>query len=123
MVAESAGKLNLVPLKPLSPSSYYMIVATDSLKDSTGNPCVRAATTAPTRAVPAALREQTISGLIALQEWAVQGATGITSDHVIFSDWFGTRSRADVLVAVKGRPHPCSRARPWTPPPCGSRTP
>lgn len=38
VVAETTGKLNLVPLKPLNPSSYYMIVATDTLKDSTGAP-------------------------------------------------------------------------------------
>ena len=47
-------------------------------------------------------QEQTISGLIALQEGLFKAATGITSDHVIFSDWFGTQSGADVLVAVKG---------------------
>ncbi|MFS1165000.1 VolA/Pla-1 family phospholipase, partial [Aeromonas salmonicida] len=47
-------------------------------------------------------QEQTINGLIALQEGLFKAATGIATDHVIFSDWFGTQSGADVLVAVKG---------------------
>ena len=55
VVAESAGKLNLVPLKPLNPSSYYMIVATDSLKDSTGNPLRPGSDYSTYKAVPAAL--------------------------------------------------------------------
>ncbi|MGS3139709.1 VolA/Pla-1 family phospholipase [Aeromonas sanarellii] len=103
VVAESAGKLNLVPLKPLSPSSYYMIVATDSLKDSTGNPLRPGSDYSTYKGnTGGTAQEQTISGLIALQEGLFKAATGITSDHVIFSDWFGTQSGADVLVAVKG---------------------
>ncbi|MGY6040495.1 VolA/Pla-1 family phospholipase [Aeromonas sp. AE23HZ002T15] len=103
VVAESTGKLNLVPLKPLNPSSYYMIVATDSLKDSNGN-AVRVGTDYSNyRSNPGSnAQEQTINGLITLQEGLFKAATGITSDHVIFSDWFGTQSGADVLVAVKG---------------------
>lgn len=46
VVTGGDGKLNLVPLKPLNPSSYYMIVATDALKDSRGTPLKRAAITA-----------------------------------------------------------------------------
>ncbi|MGS3177599.1 VolA/Pla-1 family phospholipase [Aeromonas sanarellii] len=103
VVAESAGKLNLVPLKPLNPSSYYMIVATDSLKDSTGNPLRPGSDYSTYKGSTGGnAQEQTISGLIALQEGLFKAATGITSDHVIFSDWFGTQSGADVLVAVKG---------------------
>ncbi|MFM5844686.1 VolA/Pla-1 family phospholipase [Aeromonas sanarellii] len=103
VVAESAGKLNLVPLKPLNPSSYYMIVATDSLKDSTGNPLRPGSDYSTYKgSTGGTAQEQTISGLIALQEGLFKAATGITSDHVIFSDWFGTQSGADVLVAVKG---------------------
>ena len=103
VVAASAGKLNLVPLKPLNPSSYYMIVATDSLKDSTGSP-VRAGSDYSNYKNNAGsnVQEQTINGLIALQEGLFKVATGIATDHVIFSDWFGTQSGADVLVAVKG---------------------
>ncbi|MFN4322443.1 lipase [Aeromonas media] len=103
VVAESAGKLNLVPLKPLNPSSYYMIVATDSLKDSSGNPLRAGSDYSNYKSTTGSnAQEQTISGLIALQEGLFKAATGITSDHVIFSDWFGTQSGADVLVAVKG---------------------
>ncbi|AVP92526.1 VolA/Pla-1 family phospholipase [Aeromonas rivipollensis] len=103
VVAESAGKLNLVPLKPLNPSSYYMIVATDSLKDSSGNPLRAGSDYSNYKSTTGSnAQEQTISGLIALQEELFKAATGITSDHVIFSDWFGTQSGADVLVAVKG---------------------
>lgn len=103
VVAASAGKLNLVPLKPLNPSSYYMIVATDSLQDSTGSP-VRAGSDYSNYKNNAGsnAQEQTINGLIALQEGLFKAATGIATDHVIFSDWFGTQSGADVLVAVKG---------------------
>lgn len=103
VVAASAGKLNLVPLKPLNPSSYYMIVATDSLKDSAGSP-VRAGSDYSNYKNNAGsnAQEQTINGLIVLQEGLFKAATGIATDHVIFSDWFGTQSGADVLVAVKG---------------------
>ncbi|WP_368198398.1 VolA/Pla-1 family phospholipase [Aeromonas sp. R7-4] len=103
VVAESTGKLNLVPLKPLNPSSYYMIVATDSLKDSSGNPVKAGSDYSNYKSNPGSnAQEQTINGLITLQEGLFKAATGITSDHVIFSDWFGTQSGADVLVAVKG---------------------
>ena len=103
VVAASAGKLNLVPLKPLNPSSYYMIVATDSLKDSSGN-AVKAGNDYVNykNNVGSNAQEQTINGLIALQEGLFKAATGVSTDHVIFSDWFGTQSGADVLVAVKG---------------------
>ncbi|MFM5210641.1 MULTISPECIES: VolA/Pla-1 family phospholipase [Aeromonas] len=103
VVAASAGKLNLVPLKPLNPSSYYMIVATDSLKDSNGN-AVKAGNDYGNykNNVGSNAQEQTINGLIALQEGLFKAATGVSTDHVIFSDWFGTQSGADVLVAVKG---------------------
>lgn len=103
VVAASAGKLNLVPLKPLNPSSYYMIVATDSLKDSNGN-AVKAGSDYGNykNNVGSNSQEQTINGLIALQEGLFKAATGVSTDHVIFSDWFGTQSGADVLVAVKG---------------------
>ncbi|MCR6551542.1 lipase, partial [Aeromonas sp. CPF2-S1] len=103
VVAETTGKLNLVPLKPLNPSSYYMIVATDTLKDSTGAPLRPGSDYSNYKTSTGSnAQEQTISGLIALQEGLFKAATGITSDHVIFSDWFGTQSGADVLVAVKG---------------------
>lgn len=103
VVAESAGKLNLVPLKPLNPSSYYMIVATDTLKDSSGNPVKAGSDYSNYKSNPGSnAQEQSINGLITLQEGLFKAATGITSDHVIFSDWFGTQSGADVLVAVKG---------------------
>ncbi|MGL5214112.1 MAG: VolA/Pla-1 family phospholipase [Aeromonas hydrophila] len=103
VVAASAGKLNLVPLKPLNPSSYYMIVATDSLKDSSGN-AVKAGNDYGNykNNVGSNAQEQTINGLITLQEGLFKAATGVSTDHVIFSDWFGTQSGADVLVAVKG---------------------
>lgn len=103
VVAAAAGKLNLVPLKPLNPSSYYMIVATDSLKDSSGN-AVKAGNDYGNykNNVGSNAQEQTINGLIALQEGLFKAATGVSPDHVIFSDWFGTQSGADVLVAVKG---------------------
>lgn len=103
VVAASAGKLNLVPLKPLNPSSYYMIVATDSLRDSNGN-AVKAGSDYGNykNNVGSNAQEQTINGLIALQEGLFKAATGVSTDHVIFSDWFGTQSGADVLVAVKG---------------------
>ncbi|MGU5677394.1 VolA/Pla-1 family phospholipase [Aeromonas hydrophila] len=103
VVAAAAGKLNLVPMKPLNPSSYYMIVATDSLKDSSGN-AVKAGSDYGNykNNVGSNAQEQTISGLIALQEGLFKAATGVSTDHVIFSDWFGTQSGADVLVAVKG---------------------
>ncbi|CAB5700256.1 Extracellular lipase precursor [Aeromonas hydrophila] len=103
VVAASAGKLNLVPMKPLNPSSYYMIVATDSLKDSNGN-AVKAGSDYGNykNNVGSNAQEQTINGLIALQEGLFKAATGVSTDHVIFSDWFGTQSGADVLVAVKG---------------------
>ncbi|WP_339329897.1 VolA/Pla-1 family phospholipase [Aeromonas hydrophila] len=103
VVAAAAGKLNLVPLKPLNPSSYYMVVATDSLKDSSGN-AVKAGNDYGNYKNNAGsnAQEQTINGLIALQEGLFKAATGVSTDHVIFSDWFGTQSGADVLVAVKG---------------------
>lgn len=103
VVAAAAGKLNLVPLKPLNPSSYYMIVATDSLKDSSGN-AVKAGNDYGNYKsnVGSNAQEQTINGLITLQEGLFKAATGVSTDHVIFSDWFGTQSGADVLVAVKG---------------------
>ncbi|WDL82583.1 lipase [Aeromonas bestiarum] len=103
VVAASAGKLNLVPLKPLNPSSYYMIVATDSLKDSRGDVLKAGSDYGNYKNnVGNNAQEQTINGLIALQEGLFKSATGIATDHVIFSDWFGTQSGADVLVAVKG---------------------
>jgi Pla-1/cef family extracellular lipase len=103
VVAESTGKLNLVPLKPLNPSSYYMVVATDTLKDSDGNLVKMGSDYSNFKSNPGSnAQEQSINGLITLQEGLFKAATGITSDHVIFSDWFGTQSGADVLVAVKG---------------------
>jgi triacylglycerol lipase len=96
-----------VPLKPLNPSSYYMIVATDSLKDSSGNPAAGSDYGNYKTNTGSNAQEQTISGLIALQEGLFKAATGITTDHAIFSDWFGTQSGADVLVAVKGVRRPC----------------
>ncbi|WP_434664904.1 VolA/Pla-1 family phospholipase [Aeromonas sp. NJAU223] len=103
VVAEAGGKLNLVPLKPLNPSSYYMIVATDTLKDSNGNAVRAGSDYSNYKSNPgSSAQDQTINGLITLQEGLFKAATGITSDHVIFSDWFGTQSGADVLVAVKG---------------------
>nr|P40600.1 RecName: Full=Extracellular lipase; AltName: Full=Triacylglycerol lipase; Flags: Precursor [Aeromonas hydrophila]AAB28083.2 extracellular lipase [Aeromonas hydrophila] len=59
-------------------------------------------------------QEQTINGLIALQEGLFKAATGIATDHVIFSDWFGTQSGADVLVAVKGAAASVLKADPVT---------
>nr|AAA75598.1 phospholipase C [Aeromonas hydrophila] len=59
-------------------------------------------------------QEQSINGLITLQEGLFKAATGITSDHVIFSDWFGTQSGADVLLAVKGAAASVLKARPRT---------
>ncbi|WOX52480.1 lipase [Aeromonas sp. CD] len=115
VVAAAAGKLNLVPLKPLNPSSYYMIVATDSLKDSSGN-AVKAGSDYGNykNNVGSNAQEQTINGLIALQEGLFKAATGVSTDHVIFSDWFGTQSGADVLVAVKGAAASVLKADPVT---------
>jgi len=102
VVREAAGKLNLVPLKPLNPASYYMIVATDTLKDSRGTPLKAGGDYSSFRSTAGATaQEQTINGLISLQESLFKSATGITSDRVIFSDWFATQSGADVLLAVK----------------------
>ncbi|MFQ1744519.1 VolA/Pla-1 family phospholipase [Aeromonas veronii] len=103
VVSDGGGKLNLVPLKPLNPSSYYMIVATDSLKDSRGAPLKAGGDYSNFKSTAGATaQEQTISSLIALQEALFKAATGITGDRVIFSDWFATQSGADVLLAVKG---------------------
>ncbi|MCR4449374.1 VolA/Pla-1 family phospholipase [Aeromonas veronii] len=103
VVTGGDGKLNLVPLKPLNPSSYYMIVATDALKDSRGTPLKAGGDYSSFRSTAGATtQEQTINGLISLQEGLFKAATGITSDRVIFSDWFATQSCADVLLAVKG---------------------
>ncbi|BBR41798.1 lipase [Aeromonas allosaccharophila] len=102
VVSDGGGKLNLVPLKPLNPSSYYMIVATDSLKDSRSTPLKAGGDYSNFKsAAGATTQEQTINGLISLQEGLFKAATGITSDRVIFSDWFATQSGADVLLAVK----------------------
>ncbi|WP_287867544.1 VolA/Pla-1 family phospholipase [Aeromonas sp.] len=102
VVSDGNGKLNLVPLKPLNPSSYYMIVATDSLKDSRGTPLKAGGDYSNFKsAAGATTQEQTINGLVSLQEGLFKAATGITSDRVIFSDWFATQSGADVLLAVK----------------------
>ncbi|MEH8122740.1 lipase [Aeromonas veronii] len=102
VVTGGDGKLNLVPLKPLNPSSYYMIVATDALKDSRGTPLKAGGDYSSFRSTAGATaQEQTINGLISLQEGLFKAATGITSDRVIFSDWFATQSGADVLLAVK----------------------
>lgn len=102
VVSDGGGKFNLVPLKPLNPSSYYMIVATDSLKDSRGTPLKAGGDYSNFKsAAGATTQEQTINGLISLQEGLFKAATGITSDRVIFSDWFATQSGADVLLAVK----------------------
>ena len=102
VVSDGNGKLNLVPLKPLNPSSYYMIVATDSLKDSRGTPLKAGGDYSNFKSVAGATtQEQTINGLVSLQEGLFKAATGITSDRVIFSDWFATQSGADVLLAVK----------------------
>lgn len=102
VVSDGGGKLNLVPLKPLNPSSYYMIVATDSLKDSRGTPLKAGGDYSNFKsAAGTTTQEQTINGLISLQEGLFKAATGITSDRVIFSDWFATQSGADVLLAVK----------------------
>ncbi|MFQ1595763.1 VolA/Pla-1 family phospholipase [Aeromonas veronii] len=103
VVTGGDGKLNLVPLKPLNPSSYYMIVATDALKDSRGTPLKAGGDYSSFRSTAGATtQEQTINGLISLQEGLFKAATGITNDRVIFSDWFATQSGADVLLAVKG---------------------
>lgn len=103
VVTGGDGKLNLVPLKPLNPSSYYMIVATDALKDSRGTPLKAGGDYSSFKSTAGAtIQEQTINGLISLQEGLFKAATGITSDRVIFSDWFATQSGADVLLAVKG---------------------
>ncbi|WP_421338355.1 VolA/Pla-1 family phospholipase [Aeromonas veronii] len=102
VVTGGDGKLNLVPLKPLNPSSYYMIVATDALKDSRGTPLKAGGDYSSFKSTAGATtQEQTINGLISLQEGLFKAATGITSDRVIFSDWFATQSGADVLLAVK----------------------
>lgn len=102
VVHEAAGKLNLVPLKPLNPASYYMIVATDALKDSRGTPLKAGGDYSSFRSTAGATaQEQNINGLISRQESLFKSATGITSDRVIFSDWFATQSGADVLLAVK----------------------
>ncbi|WP_144716135.1 VolA/Pla-1 family phospholipase [Aeromonas veronii] len=102
VVTGGDGKLNLVPLKPLNPSSYYMIVATDALKDSRGTPLKAGGNYSSFKSTAGATtQEQTINGLISLQEGLFKAATGITSDRVIFSDWFATQSGADVLLAVK----------------------
>ena len=102
VVTGGDGKLNLVPLKPLNPSSYYMIVATDALKDSRGTPLKAGGDYRSFKSTAGATtQEQTINGLISLQEGLFKAATGITSDRVIFSDWFATQSGADVLLAVK----------------------
>ncbi|WP_041210587.1 VolA/Pla-1 family phospholipase [Aeromonas jandaei] len=103
VVRAAGGTLNLVPLKPLNPSSYYMIVATDSLKDSRGTPLKAGSDYSTYKANSGTTaQEQSISNLVALQEGLFKSATGITSDRVIFSDWFATQSGADVLLAVKG---------------------
>lgn len=103
VVTGGDGKLNLVPLKPLNPSSYYMIVATDALKDSRGVPLKAGGDYSSFKSTAGATtQELTINGLISLQEGLFKAATGITSDRVIFSDWFATQSGADVLLAVKG---------------------
>ncbi|HHQ4894465.1 TPA: VolA/Pla-1 family phospholipase [Aeromonas veronii] len=102
VVTGGDGKLNLVPLKPLNPSSYYMTVATDALKDSRGTPLKAGGDYSSFKSTAGATtQEQTINGLISLQEGLFKAATGITSDRVIFSDWFATQSGADVLLAVK----------------------
>ncbi|MFM5788661.1 VolA/Pla-1 family phospholipase [Aeromonas veronii] len=102
VVTGGDGKLNLIPLKPLNPSSYYMIVATDALKDSRGTPLKPGGDYSSFKSTAGATtQEQTINGLISLQEGLFKAATGITSDRVIFSDWFATQSGADVLLAVK----------------------
>ncbi|MFB2865920.1 VolA/Pla-1 family phospholipase [Aeromonas sp. MdU4] len=102
VVSDGGGKLNLVPLKPLNPSSYYMIVATDALKDSRGTPLKAGGDYSNFKSsAGTTAQEQTINGLINLQEGLFKSATGITSDRVIFSDWFATQSGADVLLAVK----------------------
>lgn len=102
VVTGGDGKLNLVPLKPLNPSSYYMIVATDALKDSRGTPLKAGGDYSSFKSTAGTTtQEQTINGLISLQEGLFKAATGITSDRVIFSDWFATQSGADVLLAVK----------------------
>ncbi|MCF3097937.1 lipase [Aeromonas australiensis] len=103
VVRSAGGKLSLVPLKPLNPSSYYMIVATDALKDSRGTPLKAGEDYSSFRSTAGdTAQEQTVNGLISLQEGLFKAATGITSDRVIFSDWFATQSGADVLLAVKG---------------------
>ncbi|MBW3808129.1 lipase [Aeromonas jandaei] len=103
VVRAAGGTLNLVPLKPLNPASYYMIVATDSLKDSRGTPLKAGSDYSTYKANSGTTaQEQSISNLVALQEGLFKSATGITSDRVIFSDWFATQSGADVLLAVKG---------------------
>ncbi|TNH92809.1 VolA/Pla-1 family phospholipase [Aeromonas sobria] len=103
VVSDGGGKLNLVPLKPLNPSSYYMIVATDSLKDSLGTPLKAGGDYSSFKSTAgSSAQDQAINGLITLQEGLFKEATGITSDRVIFSDWFATQSGADVLLAVKG---------------------
>ncbi|PJG58717.1 VolA/Pla-1 family phospholipase [Aeromonas cavernicola] len=102
VVAAAAGKLNLVPLKPLTPSAYYLIVATEALKDSRGTPLKAGGDYSNAKTAGATRQEQTIRGLITLQEEIFSAATGVARDKVIFSDWFGTQSGADVLLAVKG---------------------
>lgn len=102
VVSDGGGKLNLVPLKPLNPSSYYMIVATDSLKDSLGTPLKAGGDYSSFKSTAgSSAQDQAINGLITLQEGLFKAATGITSDRVIFSDWFATQSGPDVLLAVK----------------------
>lgn len=102
VVSDGGGKLNLVPLKPLNPSSYYMIVATDSLRDSLGTPLKAGGDYSSFKSTTgSSAQDQAINGLITLQESLFKSATGITSDRVIFSDWFATQSGADVLLAVK----------------------
>lgn len=115
VVTEASDKLNLVPLKPLNPASYYMIVATDTLKDSRGTPLKAGGDYSGFRTASGGTeQEQTVTNLIALQEGLFKAATGITSDHVIFSDWFGTQSGADVLLAVKGAAAAVLKADPAT---------
>ncbi len=115
VVTEAFGKLNLVPLKPLNPASYYMIVATDTLKDSRGTPLKAGGDYSSFRTASGGTeQEQTVTNLIALQEGLFKAATGITSDHVIFSDWFGTQSGADVLLGVKGAAAAVLKADPTT---------
>lgn len=124
----SGSTLVILPLKPLNPSSHYLVALTDDIKSVTGstaqtsahyliaksgNPLIdeAGASQHPAMDNATAATFESVRQLVNAQE-AVLGLAGVDTSRVILSWTFSTQSAGDVLgtvnAIVKSTPAPAS---------------